>query len=295
VDEEQVPEELRQAAEDAAETSRWAVPAPVLREAVRSLAEIREAHVEALGTQASGIWSSQLSEAMRSLAEYNEVQLQALGAPVSGFFTAQLGEAVQSLAAAQGTNIGAPVSGFFSEAVRSLAAAQGANIGALGASVSVFLADQIDGTLRSSLSPILAARPYADLVNEIRVLAARPWPTYADQIALATDAGLIELAASFEVAAYGSSAPMAKFTADIEVVQAPEKPDEAAQRDAGTDPARKIGAADFSVALVWACAISMAAAQELLSPEVQQAINAYVGIIALALIVTWRINDNRKH
>jgi hypothetical protein len=49
------------------------------------------------------------------------------------------------------------------------------------------------------------------------------------------------------------------------------------------------------IALVWILAVTMPAAELKLPPEAQQYLNGLYATIGLALIVTWRINDNRKH
>ena len=52
--------------------------------------------------------------------------------------------------------------------------------------------------------------------------------------------------------------------------------------------------ANNQAALVIA-AVTMPAAELKLPPEAQQYLNGLYATIGLALIVTWRINDNRKH
>jgi hypothetical protein len=114
---------------------------------------------------------------------------------------------------------------------------------------------------------------------------------YADQIALARRAGLAQLAElSAQSAATRDHTVGAQltvtptFTAVAEVTKA--APAESRQAN---------NQAALVIALVWILAVTMPAAELKLPPEAQQYLNGLYATIGLALIVTWRINDNRKH
>jgi hypothetical protein len=125
---------------------------------------------------------------------------------------------------------------------------------------------------------------------------------YADQLSLATDAGLAQIA---ELAArpaepvdvtgvFHAVLPAVKMTAYAEVAATTDRLDVKVEEEAPAD-AKPIDVPALAVILVWLIALSLPAAQAHLSPEAQQVINTYIGTISLALIITWRINDNRKH
>jgi hypothetical protein len=180
-----------------------------------------------------------------------------------------------------------------SEAVRVMTVMPFAQLSEAARAAAVIPLAQFSEALRITLPPMLIGNQYAELGRQLRLITAGPWPVYADQMTLASAAGLAQLAASWNVIANADVLARPTLTGDAEVVKAPEKP-EVAPQGVGTDPARKVNVAAFAVVLIWACALTMPAAQALLSPEAQGMINSYAGFVALALIITWRINDNHK-
>ena len=286
VDNNEVPEEDRRAAEDAGEMVRFTRPAAEAAaqaaDAVRSLTDLQTVQIRSV----SAMLAAQTDLLMRPPADLEAAQIRSLGTSVSAMLAAQT-----------------------DYLVRPLVDLEAAQIRSLGTSVSAMLAAQTDylvrplvdlqvsqlgEMLRSAAGAILAAQQYSDLAHATKALAAGPWSAYAGQIALASDAGLAQLATSWNQTTGSGFTTTSVFKANTDVVKTPENPDELARRDADTDQGRKINAAAFAVVLVWVVALTMPAAQELLAPEAQQMINSYAGMIALALIITWRIDDNRK-
>ena len=138
---------------------------------------------------------------------------------------------------------------------------------------------------------ILAAQQWAEIDRNVKAMAIGPLLPYADQIALARKAGLAQLAElSVQSAATRDHTVGAQltvtptFTAVAEVTKAAP----AERRQANNQAA-------LVIALVWILAVTMPAAELKLPPEAQQYLNGLYATIGLALIVTWRINDNRKH
>jgi hypothetical protein len=241
VNEIELPEEIIEAAENAAEMVRSALPA--VQAAARTAKAMGPAIAAIRAAQASGVLKqAQLREPVRSLAAYR---------------AAQFGEAL-------------------GEPVRSLAAYQAARFGEV---------------LRSALPLILAAQQWAEFDRNVKAMAIGPLLAYADQIVLARDAGLAQLAElavqpaaprDHTVGAHLTVTPT--FTAVAAVTKA-----------APAEHRRAINQAALVIALVWVLALSMPAAELKLPPEAQEYLNSLYATIGLALIITWRINDNRKH
>jgi hypothetical protein len=209
---------------------------------------------------------------LRPLAGFQAAQLSMTLQPIGAHVTSQLAAALQP--------IGAHVTSQLAAALQPIGAHVTSQLAAALQPLAGFQAAQLVAALR----PLADVR--AELAREVRAMTAGPWPGYANQITLASGAGLTQLAA------YTSAAPA--FTTRAQVADATGDPDVVPRPDDDADHAHKIDAAAFAMVLVWVCALGMPAAQVLLSSEAQQVINSYVGMIALALIVTWRINDNRR-
>ena len=227
----ELPEEIIQAAEHAAEIVRTALPAA---QAAARTARPAEPTISAIKiAQASGLLKS-----VTAMAAHVEAQLR--------------------------------------EPLRMMAAYQSA---------------QLSEVLRSARPAILAAQQWAEIDRNVKAMAIGPLLPYADQISLARRAGLAQLAElSVQSAATRDHTVGAQltvtptFTAVAEVTKAAP----AERRQANNQAA-------LVIALVWILAVTMPAAELKLPPEAQQYLNGLYATIGLALIVTWRINDNRKH
>jgi hypothetical protein len=227
----ELPEEIIQAAEHAAEIVRTALPAA---QAAARTARPAEPTISAIKiAQASGLLKS-----VTAMAAHVEAQLR--------------------------------------EPLRMMAAYQSA---------------QLSEVLRSARPAILAAQQWAEIDRNVKAMAIGPLLPYADQISLARRAGLAQLAElSVQSAATRAHTVGAQltvtptFTAVAEVTKAAP----AERRQANNQAA-------LVIALVWILAVTMPAAELKLPPEAQQYLNGLYATIGLALIVTWRINDNRKH
>ena len=122
-------------------------------------------------------------------------------------------------------------------------------------------------------------------------MAIGPLLPYADQIALARRAGLAQLAElSVQSAATRDHTVGAQLTVTPTLTAVAEvtKAAPAERRQANNQAA-------LVIALVWILAVTMPAAELKLPPEAQQYLIGLYATIGLAVIVTWRINDNRKH
>jgi hypothetical protein len=212
-------------------------------------------------------------------------------AAVATYAEAQLGEPLRMMAAYQS----AQLSKALGEPLRMMAAYQSAQISeALGGplrALAAYQAAQLSEVLRSARPAILAAQQWGEIDRNVKAMAIGPLLPYADQIALARRAGLPQLAEraaqqiaprDHTVGAHLTVTPT--FTAVAEVTKA-----------APTEHRRGVDQAALVIALVWILALSMPAAELKLSPEAQQYLNGLYATIGLALIVTWRINDNRRH
>jgi hypothetical protein len=157
--------------------------------------------------------------------------------------------------------------------------------------MAAYQSAQLSEVLRSARPAILAAQQWAEIDRNVKAMAIGPLLPYADQIALARRAGLAQLAElsvqSAATLAHTVGAQLTvtpTFTAVAEVTKAAP----AERRQANNQAA-------LVIALVWILAVTMPAAELKLPPEAQQYLNGLYATIGLALIVTWRINDNRKH
>jgi hypothetical protein len=157
--------------------------------------------------------------------------------------------------------------------------------------MAAYQSAQLSEVLRSARPAILAAQQWAEIDRNVKAMAIGPLLPYADQISLARRAGLAQLAElSVQSAATRAHTVGAQltvtptFTAVAEVTKA--APAEGRQAN---------NQAALVIALVWILAVTMPAAELKLPPEAQQYLNGLYATIGLALIVTWRINDNRKH
>jgi hypothetical protein len=157
--------------------------------------------------------------------------------------------------------------------------------------MAAYQSAQLSEVLRSARPAILAAQQWAEIDRNVKAMAIGPLLPYADQISLARRAGLAQLAElSVQSAATRAHTVGAQltvtptFTAVAEVTKAAP----AERRQANNQAA-------LVIALVWILAVTMPAAELKLPPEAQQYLNGLYATIGLALIVTWRINDNRKH
>jgi hypothetical protein len=269
VTENELPEEIIQAAEHAAEIVRTALPAA---QAAARTARAAEPTISANKiAQASGLLKSVTAMAARVEAQLRE-PLRMLAAYQSAQISEALGEPLRMMAAYQSARISEALGG----PLRALAAYQAA---------------QLSEVLRSARPAILAAQQWAEIDRNVKAMAIGPLLPYADQIALARRAGLAQLAElSVQSAATRDHTVGAQltvtptFTAVAEVTKAAP----AERRQANNQAA-------LVIALVWILAVTMPAAELKLPPEAQQYLNGLYATIGLALIVTWRINDNRKH
>lgn len=177
--------------------------------------------------------------------------------------------------------------------------------------------------IAQTLRPVLEVmRQYQDLAQQILPPSGRWLAMWVEPLSRATDAGLAELAqraaapdpgqqlaqAALSVSPQMPAAAARGHTAEaaLTVVPAMAVPaDVAAAADrlvavpvgASADEQERhaVDLATLVVIVAWLWALSMSAAQELLPQDVQEYLTNLWGTVGIALAVTWRINDNRKH
>jgi hypothetical protein len=156
--------------------------------------------------------------------------------------------------------------------------------------------------LQPFMPMIRAMREYQELARRI-LPTSGPLAAWVEQISLATDIGMAQLAGF-------TRAPMPRqHTAEAHLTLTP-RIIAFAEVATGTDSLtvsveeeapveeqerRAIDLVALLVVMVWLSALAMPAAQELLPQEARDYLNGLYATVGLALITTWRINDKRKH
>ena len=133
----------------------------------------------------------------------------------------------------------------------------------------------------------------AQLVEPLQSLAA-----LKPQAAMRSALGIISTAHQYSALNATVRASLA-FTPTLavhaEVVETETSTDVDMRLNSQPDIPQSADYAALAIKLLWAWALTMPLVTASLSPEDQTTIALYIATISLALIITWRYNDTRKH
>ncbi len=149
----------------------------------------------------------------------------------------------------------------------------------------------------------LLAEPFEALAAGVQAQLVSPWRSLTDSHQAQSRAAIRSawsiLAtqrqfASLDAASVASLLMTPTITVNAQVVTAEVSEDVAGQPDAQQDSKRSIDFGAAAIGLLWAWAAIMPVIAAHLSTADQGNIAMYIATISLALIITWRMNDNRK-